>query len=193
MQIEVHVLEGVDAGIWLLASEELDILGSLGLICLMLDGLLGDRHVDQSRPAFLAARGASCDILERKTRLVDVHGQILVEEVLIAEVAAVAMMVAHVRLMVTDWDDVCSFGHSTLVLHRLLLLRHLGTVFALIREGAHLRLGAAARGLLHHDCIQLYFLSIEILTHVAQGGRGFALAAMRILRAELQQLSLHLR
>lgn len=183
----------MDTGILLLASEELHLLGGIDLVCLILDGLLGDRHVDQSWPAFLPARGAPCDVLERKTGLVDVHGQILVEEVLIAEVAAIAMMVAHVWLMVTDRDNICSFGHSPLVLHRFLLLRHLGAVFALVSQGAHLRLGAAARGLLHHDCIQLYFLCIEILAHVAQGGRGLALTPMRILRAELQQLSLHFR
>ena len=103
------------------------------------------------------------------------------------------MMVAHVRLVVTDRNNICPFWHSPLVLHRFLLLRHLGTVFALVGQGAHLRLGAAARGLLHHDCIQLYFLCIEVLAHVAQGGRGLALTPMCILRAELQQLSLHLR
>jgi len=61
----------------------------------------------------------SCDIaghvFEGKARLVDVHGQILVHHILITEVAAIALLMAHVWFVVIQIHRCAAFGGASVV------------------------------------------------------------------------------
>lgn len=102
-------------------------------------------HIVDDLRAIRATRRNSTDashILESEFRLINIQSQILIKQILIAEVAAIALVVTHVGLVVAYGHDIRSLVNTTLVLHRFLLLGHLCMILSLVREGAHLVFGA---------------------------------------------------